>query len=55
MVLILKALNVFFFRLADPIYSTDCANELLEKVVSKLKEMHPQEIKSAYDDIMSVW
>ena len=46
---------MFFFRIADSVYSTDCVNGLLEEVVSKLKDMDPQEIKRAYDDLMSVW
>ena len=44
-----------FFRTPDSVYSADRMNELLEVVVSKLKEMRPQEIKSAYDDLISVW
>ena len=46
---------MFFFRFADSVYSIDCVNELLQGVVSKLKEMHPQEIDSAYRHLLSVW
>ena len=45
---------IFFFRFPDSVYSIDCVNELLQVVVRKLKEMPPQEIKSAYDDLISV-
>ena len=46
---------IFFFRFPESVYSTDRVNELLEVVVSKLKDMHPQEIMSAYNDLISVW